>query len=85
VTRRGCLAGTIAWAGPVVVTLTLVLSFSGLGWDGEPTRANAAEGAKASFVRWSGAMTIHVLGHLAEVFRPAPWDWLRRNRRDAGQ
>jgi hypothetical protein len=27
-------------------------------------------------------MTIHVLGHLGEVFRLAPGDWLRRTRRD---
>jgi hypothetical protein len=37
---------------------------------------------KASFVLWFGAMTIHVLGHLGEVFRLAPRDWLRRTRRD---
>ena len=32
--------------------------------------------------RWFAAMTIHVLGHLGEVFRLAPRDWLRRTRRD---
>ena len=37
---------------------------------------------KASFVLWFGAMTIHVLGHLGEVLRLAPRDWLRRTRRD---
>jgi len=37
---------------------------------------------KASFVLWFGATTIHVLGHLGEVFRLAPRDWLRRTRRD---
>jgi hypothetical protein len=37
---------------------------------------------KASFVLWFGAVTIHVLGHLGEVFRLAPRDWLRRIRRD---
>jgi len=37
---------------------------------------------KASFVLWFGAMTIHVLGHLGEVFRLAPRDWLTRTRRD---
>ena len=36
----------------------------------------------ASFVLWFGAMTIHVLGHLGEVFRLAPRDWPRRTRRD---
>jgi H+/Cl- antiporter ClcA len=37
---------------------------------------------KASFILWFGAMTIHVLGHLGEVFRLAPRDWLRRTRRE---
>jgi hypothetical protein len=37
---------------------------------------------KASFVLWFGAMTIHVPGHLGEMFRLAPRDWLRRTRRD---
>ena len=37
---------------------------------------------KASFVLWFLAMTVHVLGHLAEVARLAPGDWLRRTRRD---
>jgi hypothetical protein len=27
-------------------------------------------------------MTVHVLGHLAEVARLAPRDWMRRARRD---
>ena len=37
---------------------------------------------KASFLLWFGAMTVHVLGHLGEVFRLAPRDWLRRTRRE---
>jgi hypothetical protein len=37
---------------------------------------------KASFVLWFAAMTIHVLGHVGEVFRLAPRDWLRRSRRE---
>jgi hypothetical protein len=37
---------------------------------------------KAGFVLWFGAMTIPVLGHLAEVAEVAPRDWLRRTRRD---
>ena len=35
---------------------------------------------KASFILWFAGTTIHVLGHLGEVFRLAPRDWLRRNR-----
>jgi hypothetical protein len=70
--------------GPVVVILTLVLLFSGVGlllvsrqWLPLLLKVH-----KASFVLWFGAMTIHVLGHLGEVFRLAPRDWLRRSRRE---
>jgi hypothetical protein len=70
--------------GPVVVILTLVLLFSGVGlllvsrhWLPLLLKVH-----KASFVLWFGAMTIHVLGHLGEVFRLAPRDWLRRTRRE---
>jgi len=35
---------------------------------------------KASFILWFAATTIHVLGHLGEVVRLAPRDWLRRTR-----
>lgn len=37
---------------------------------------------KVSFVLWFAAMTVHVLGHLAETARLAPADWLKRTRRD---
>ncbi len=70
--------------GPVVVILTLVLLASGVAlllvsrsWLPLLLKAH-----KASFVLWFGAMTIHVLGHLGEVFRLAPRDWLHRTRRD---
>ena len=70
--------------GPVVAVLTLVLLFSGVGlllvsrsWLPLLLKVH-----KASFVLWFAAMTIHVLGHLGEVFRVAPRDWLRRTRRE---
>ena len=70
--------------GPVVVILTLVLLFSGVGlllvsgsWLPLLMKVH-----KASFVLWFGAMTIHVLAHVSEVFRLAPRDWLRRTRRE---
>ena len=37
---------------------------------------------KASFVLWFGAMTVHVLGHLVEVVRLAPRDWVCRTQRE---
>ena len=70
--------------GPVVVILTLVLLFSGVGlllvsrsWLPLLLKVH-----KASFVLWFGAMTVHVLAHLGEVVRLAPRDWLRRTRRE---
>ena len=52
--------------GPVVVILTLVLLFSGVGlllvsgsWLPLLMKVH-----KASFVLWFGAMTIHVLAHV---------------------
>ena len=70
--------------GPVVVILTLVLLFSGVGLllVSRPWLPLLLKVHKASFVLWFGAMTIHVLGHLGEVFRLAPRDWLRRTRRE---
>ena len=68
----------------MVVILTLVLLASGVGlllvspsWMSLLLKVH-----KASFILWFGAMTVHVLGHLGEVLRLAPRDWLRRTRRD---
>jgi len=70
--------------GPVVAILTVVLLASGVGLllVGPSWLPLLLKVHKASFVLWFGAMTIHVLGHLGEVFRLAPRDWLRRTRRD---
>jgi hypothetical protein len=70
--------------GPVVVIFTLVLLASGVGLlvAGRSWLPLLLKVHKASFVLWFGAMTIHVLGHLGEVFRLAPRDWLRRTRRE---
>jgi hypothetical protein len=70
--------------GPVVVIFTLVLLASGVGLlvAGRSWLPLLLKVHKASFVLWFGAMTIHVLGHLGDVFRLAPRDWLRRTRRE---
>ena len=70
--------------GPAVAILTLVLLASGVGLllAGGSWLPLLLKVHKASFIVWFGAMTIHVLGHLGEVFRLAPRDWLRRTRRD---
>ena len=82
--RKGPPPVLLRLLGPVVVILTLVLLFSGVGlllfsrpWLPLPLKVH-----KASFVLWFCAMTVHVLGHLGEVFRLAPRDWLRRSRRE---
>jgi hypothetical protein len=82
--RKGPPPVLLRLLGPVVVLLTVVLFASGAGlllvsrsWLPLLLKVH-----KASFILWFGAMTIHVLGHLGEVFRLAPRDWLRRTRRD---
>jgi len=82
--RKGPPPILLRLLGPVVVILTVVLLASGVAlllaspaWSQQLLFVH-----KASFVLWFLAMTVHVLGHLAEVARLAPRDWLRRARRD---
>jgi len=82
--RKGAPPILLRLLGPVVVILTVVLLASGVAlllaspaWSQPLLFVH-----KASFVLWFLAMTVHVLGHLAEVARLAPRDWLRRARRD---
>ena len=82
--RKGPPPVLLRLLGPAVVILTVVLFASGVGLllAGRGWLPLLLKVHKASFVLWFGAMTIHVLGHLGEVFRLAPRDWLRRTRRD---
>ena len=82
--RKGPPPLLLRLLGPAVVILTVVLLASGVGLllVGPSWLPLLLTVHKASFVLWFGAMTIHVLGHLGEVFRLAPRDWLRRSRRD---
>ena len=82
--RKGAPPFLLRLLGPAVVILTLVLLGSGVGLvlAGPSWLPLLLKVHKASFILWFGAMTIHVLGHLGEVFRLAPRDWLRRTRRD---
>jgi hypothetical protein len=82
--RKGPPPLVLRVLGPVVVILTLVLLasgvallFAGPGWQHELLFVH-----RASFVLWFFAMTVHVLGHLTEVVRLGPRDWLRRPRRE---
>ena len=82
--RKGPPALLLRLLGPVVAILTVVLLASGVGLllVGPSWLPLLLKVHKASFVLWFFAMTVHVLGHLAEVARLAPRDWLRRTRRD---
>lgn len=68
--------------GPVVVVLTVVMLASGVGLVLAPHALGGRLGFlhKASFVLWFAAMAVHVLGHILEVGRVAPRDWLRSSR-----
>jgi hypothetical protein len=70
--------------GPIVIVLTLVVLFSGVGLVvGTPTSWHSQLFSlhRISFVLWFGAMAIHVLGHLVDTAREAPRDWYRSTRR----
>jgi hypothetical protein len=82
--RKGPPPALLRVLGPAVVILTVVVLGSGVALvlvSPAQTRMLLLV-HKASFILWLGAMAVHVLGHLAEVARLAPRDWLRRGRRD---
>ncbi|HET9058275.1 MAG TPA: hypothetical protein VFN61_00015 [Acidimicrobiales bacterium] len=70
--------------GPLVALSTIGLLATGLGLvvlsPASPWQARMLLAHKASFVIWFGAMTVHVLGHIAETARIAPRDWVRSTR-----
>jgi hypothetical protein len=82
--RKGPPPALLRLLGPVVVILTAVVLASGVALvlAGPAWSRQLLFVHKASFVLWFFAMTVHVLGHLAEVARLAPRDWLRRTRRE---
>ena len=82
--RKGPPSALLRLLGPAVVILTALLLASGIAlllaspaWSPRLLFVH-----RASFVLWFFVMTVHVLGHLAEVASLAPRDWLRRTRRD---
>jgi hypothetical protein len=78
--RKGPPAWALRFLGPAVVVLTVLVLASGVGLMlvTEPWRQRLLLLHKVSFVLWFGAMTIHVLGHLADTARLAPKDWISR-------
>lgn len=81
--HKGPPALLLRLLGPVVVILTLIVIASGVAlvmpW--KSLRQEFFFIHRASFVLWFGAMTVHVLGHIAETLQLAPRDWLVRTRR----
>ena len=82
--RKGPPPALLRLLGPFVVVSTVVVLLSGVAllYIGSGWRDRMLQLHKASFVLWFGAMTLHVLGHLAETARVAPRDWVRRSARD---
>ncbi len=81
---KGPPAPLLRLLGPVLVVLTLVLLFSGVGLVvGAPVSSRPLLFTihRASFVLWFGVMAIHVLGHAIDTARFAPRDWLAYTRR----
>jgi hypothetical protein len=80
--RKGPPHPALRVLGPFVVILTALVLASGTAllfvsasWHNRMLALH-----KASFILWFGATTIHVLGHLVDVGRLAPADWMRRSR-----
>jgi hypothetical protein len=70
--------------GPVLVILTFILLFSGVGlivWAPHAWYPQLSLIHKASFVLWFLAMVIHVLGHLQETAQHGFLDLVGRTRR----
>lgn len=82
--RKGPPSLILRLLGPVVILLTFTVLATGvlLLVVGPALRSSLLFLHKASFMLWLGAMTVHVLGHLADTARLAPRDWMRRTRRD---
>jgi hypothetical protein len=82
--RKGPPPVLLRLLGPFVVVLTVAVLASGVGLllAGSAWQRPLLLLHKASFVLWFGAMTIHVLGHVADTARLAPRDWMRGTRRD---
>jgi hypothetical protein len=82
--RKGPPALLLRVLGPVIVVLTLVMLFSGVGLVIVAPRSMHPQLSQihhASFFLWFLATAVHVLGHLKETLTIAPRDFLRASRR----
>ena len=80
--RKGPPEPLLRLLGPFVVILTIAVFGTGIVLLFLPAngRAQWLFLHRATFVLWFGAMTLHVLGHLADTARLAPRDFYRRTR-----
>ncbi len=81
--HKGPPAPILRFLGPIIVVLTLVMLFSGVGlvvWAPASMHAQLSQIHRLSFIAWFVAMTVHVLGHIGETARFAPRDFARRTR-----
>ncbi len=82
--RKGPPMLVLRLLGPVLVVLTLVLLFSGVGLViGAPRswRFELSQIHRASFLLWFAVTAVHVLAHLHEMVSVAPRDFMRGARR----
>ncbi len=81
--RKGPPPALLRLLGPFVVLLTFAVLATGIALMlvGPSLRGQMLTLHKASFILWIIAMTVHVLGHLADTARLAPRDWMRSTRR----
>jgi len=82
--RKGPPASLLRLLGPVIVVLTLVMLFSGLGLVIVAPRSMHSQLSqihRVSFILWFVVTAVHVLGHLKETVTVAPRDFRRASRR----
>jgi hypothetical protein len=85
--RKGPPHPALRILGPIVILTTIALLGTGVALGG---LTGGSEHQmlflhKASFVLWFGAMTLHVLGHVAETARIGPRDWWPARSESRGQ
>lgn len=82
--RRGPPAPLLRLLGPVIVVLTLIMLFSGVGLvilAPKSMHHQLSQIHHASFFLWFVVTTVHVMGHLKETVTIGPRDFVGRTRR----
>ena len=77
--RKGPPHPILRVLGPLVIITSLAVIGTGIALGTAPDSGNWGFLHRASFVVWLVVMTVHVLGHLLEVFRHGSADLRRRS------